>query len=92
MRGIDEGVPVAEDVAAAQDQRLGPGERAADAVARFGGPWGFIGLFAGAIVVWMALNVVVLAQAFDPYPFILLNLGLSCLAAVQAPIIMMSQR
>jgi len=69
------------------------GERAADVVADFGGSWHFIGLFALVLVVWMAFNVWAVANAiFDPYPFILLNLVLSCLAAVQAPIIMMSQK
>src|SRR6185295_19348635 len=67
------------------------GARAADAVARFGGSWAFIGLFALTMVVWVGLNTWVLArrdQAFDPYPYILLNLFLSMLAAIQAPIIL----
>jgi uncharacterized membrane protein len=68
------------------------GERAADRVASFGGSWTFIGVFAAVLIVWMAVNVAMTARAFDPYPFILLNLVLSCLAAVQAPIIMMSQK
>lgn len=69
------------------------GERAADAVASFGGSWTFIGLFAAVLVGWIALNISrVLGQPFDPYPFILLNLLLSCVAAMQAPVIMMSQR
>jgi uncharacterized membrane protein len=68
------------------------GERMADAVARFGGSWLFILSFLGFLVLWMALNVLrVLGFGFDPYPFILLNLMLSCIAAIQAPIIMMSQ-
>ena len=66
------------------------GERVADRVAAVGGSWGFIIGFALFLVAWMALNVV-LARSFDPYPFILLNLVLSCVAAMQAPIIMMSQ-
>lgn len=90
--GIVEGVPVSEDVAGAARERLTAGQHAADAVARFGGSWRFIGVFGGVIAAWMAINVAVLARAFDPYPFILLNLALSCLAAIQAPIIMMSQR
>jgi uncharacterized membrane protein len=62
-------------------------------VADFGGSWNFIGLFALVLVVWMAFNVWVASRAvFDPYPFILLNLVLSCVAALQAPIIMMSQK
>jgi uncharacterized membrane protein len=67
------------------------GQRAADHLARFGGSWVFLMTFAGAMAGWIALNVLKGSRAFDPYPFILLNLMLSCLAAVQAPIIMMSQ-
>ena len=68
------------------------GERVADQVAQFGGSWRFIGLFGGILVVWMIINAWVLAShPFDPYPFILLNLVLSTLAALQAPVIMMSQ-
>jgi uncharacterized membrane protein len=66
------------------------GDRIADRVAAFGGSWPFILLAIGAIGVWLTINVVT-AKAFDPYPFILLNLVLSCLAALQAPFIMMSQ-
>jgi uncharacterized membrane protein len=69
------------------------GERTADRVASFGGSWTFILFFMGVLFSWMALNVSGLfAEPFDPYPFILLNLVLSCLAALQAPVIMMSQR
>ena len=68
------------------------GQRAADRIARFAGSWRFIGLFTMVLVVWMAGNTWVLAhRSFDPYPYILLNLVLSCLAAVQAPMIMMAQ-
>ncbi|OGX86719.1 DUF1003 domain-containing protein [Hymenobacter glacialis] len=68
------------------------GQRWADRIARFGGSWAFILLFFGVIMGWIGLNVVLLqAPSFDPYPFILLNLLLSCLAALQAPVIMMSQ-
>lgn len=68
------------------------GERVADHVAAFGGSWTFILSFLGVLVVWIVLNAVVLAaRPFDPYPFILLNLVLSCVAAIQAPVIMMSQ-
>lgn len=66
------------------------GERVADRVASFGGSWRFIGLFALIIVLWLIANSRARAP-YDPYPFILLNLVLSCLAALQAPIIMMSQ-
>ncbi|MFA5122646.1 DUF1003 domain-containing protein [Zavarzinia sp.] len=69
------------------------GDRVADRVAAFGGSWGFILSFCVVLVVWMAFNVVVAtAEQFDPYPFILLNLLLSTVAAFQAPVIMMSQR
>jgi uncharacterized membrane protein len=70
------------------------GARAADAVARFGGSWVFIALFAVTMMVWVVLNSWVLVKhdkPFDPYPYILLNLFLSMLAAIQAPIILMSQ-
>ena len=68
------------------------GQRWADRIAAFGGSWRFLSLFAGVLVVWMAINVIAFGnRGFDPYPFILLNLVLSCLAAVQAPVIMMSQ-
>lgn len=69
------------------------GERLADVIADFGGSWGFISFFGAVLFVWIALNVAGLfAVPFDPYPFILLNLVLSCLAAIQAPLIMMSQK
>ena len=72
----------------------GRGERAADAVASFGGSWTFVGLFAGAMVAWVGLNAFLLmnrGSTFDPFPYILLNLFLSMLAAIQAPVILMSQ-
>ena len=85
--------PVAEDVEAAFDQQRSFGARAADLVASFGGSWTFILLFLLVLVIWMAINASrFLGANFDPYPFILLNLVLSCVAAIQAPIIMMSQR
>lgn len=67
------------------------GERLADSVARFGGSWSFIMLFALVLVIYSAANVILGGSAWDPYPFILLNLFLSMLAAIQAPVIMMSQ-
>jgi uncharacterized membrane protein len=67
------------------------GERIADEVARFGGSWAFIIMFGAAIVVYAGLNSTLGGSAWDPYPFILLNLFLSMLAAIQAPVIMMSQ-
>jgi len=74
------------------DSRLTLGQRIADRVAEFGGSWKFIITFAAVLVAWIAVNTVtLLRQPFDPYPYILLNLVLSCLAALQAPVIMMSQ-
>lgn len=67
------------------------GQRAADRIAKFAGSWAFIFSFVGVLVTWMVLNVLLAVHAFDPYPFILLNLVLSCVAAIQAPLIMMSQ-
>ncbi|MBO0939304.1 DUF1003 domain-containing protein [Fibrella sp. HMF5335] len=74
------------------EHELTLGEHIADRVAAFGGSWIFIGIFFTFLVVWMATNAFTFRErGFDPYPFILLNLILSCLAAIQAPIIMMSQ-
>lgn len=67
------------------------GQKAADAVAKFAGSWAFIFSFVAVMVIWMIVNVVLSTKAFDAYPFVLLNLVLSCIAAVQAPLIMMSQ-
>lgn len=67
------------------------GQRAADTIAKFAGSWAFIFSFVGVLVVWMVVNIIMATKAFDPYPFILLNLVLSCVAAIQAPLIMMSQ-
>jgi len=68
------------------------GQRVADRVAKFGGSWPFIFIFSGVLLAWMGVNTWLLAHhPFDPYPFILLNLVLSALAAIQAPVIMMSQ-
>ena len=67
------------------------GDRLADRVAAVGGSWGFIIAFGVVLVGWMGLNLALMSRAFDPYPFIFLNLMLSTLAAIQAPVIMMSQ-
>lgn len=67
------------------------GQRAADTIAKFAGSWALIFSFAGVLVLWMVINAILATKAFDPYPFILLNLVLSCVAAIQAPLIMMSQ-
>ena len=74
-----------------REEKITFGQKAADAVARFAGSWTFIFSFIAVMVVWMVINVLLAAKAFDAYPFILLNLVLSCIAAVQAPLIMMSQ-
>lgn len=93
VASLEAGVTLAENVDAAYEGRRGVGERAADTLAALGGSWGFILTFGAILVVWMALNVSgALFRPFDPYPFILLNLALSTLAALQAPVIMMSQR
>lgn len=67
------------------------GQRAADAIAKFAGSWAFIFSFIAVLILWMVINIIMVSKAFDPYPFILLNLVLSCVAAIQAPLIMMSQ-
>jgi uncharacterized membrane protein len=73
-------------------ERLTLGQKMADKIASFGGSWTFIITFFGFILLWLCVNIWLLAaKPFDPYPFILLNLILSCLASIQAPIIMMSQ-
>lgn len=72
-------------------ERYTVGQRAADAIAKFAGSWAFIFSFSAVLVLWMILNILLAVKAFDPYPFILLNLVLSCVAAIQAPLIMMSQ-
>lgn len=81
---------VSRNVLEEQEERLTFGQRVADRVAAFGGSWPFIALFIASLGIWMAINVVNLAQ-FDPYPFILLNLALAIVTALQAPMIMMSQ-
>ena len=73
------------------EETLTFGNRLSDSVARFGGSWSFIISFGVVLVLWVAVNVALYAKAWDPYPFILLNLFLSMIAALQAPIIMMSQ-
>jgi uncharacterized membrane protein len=85
---------IARNTTADFDAPSTTGQRAADAVAAFGGSWTFVGLFAFAMVAWVGVNVALLVRqghTFDPYPFILLNLFLSMLAAIQAPVILMSQ-
>lgn len=92
VRGLREQELMSRNVNEQFDQELTFGERVADIVANFGGSWWFISSFALVCILWMAINAVLLTQPFDPFPFILLNLALSCLAAIQAPLILMSQR
>jgi uncharacterized membrane protein len=84
---------LAENIEAEFAEQRTFGERLSDQLASFGGSWTFITLFGVVLLVWMGFNLVAAGRSdFDPYPFILLNLVLSCLAAIQAPIIMMSQK
>lgn len=83
--------PIAVDVEKEEQENLKFGDKVADKLSEIAGSWGFIIGFTGFLVFWIVLNTVILKDAIDEYPFILLNLLLSCLAAIQAPIIMMSQ-
>ena len=91
---LAERIHIARNVAQDFSEQLTFGQRLADKVATFGGSWTFISIFAVVLVIWVLLNSFVLIryrESFDPYPYILLNLFLSMLAAIQAPIILMSQ-
>jgi len=92
VKAIHENRILSENIEPDSEEILTTGQKIADKIAVFGGSWTFILAFFSFIVLWMIVNMVLLAaRPFDPYPFILLNLILSCLAAIQAPIIMMSQ-
>jgi uncharacterized membrane protein len=92
MNAIANNSILSENISDVSIEKLSFGQKLADKVAEFGGSWAFIVTFFSFMFLWIAGNVVFLAHhPFDPYPFILLNLILSCLAAIQAPIIMMSQ-
>lgn len=92
VRSLADHETLAENIEAEFEVQRTLGERLSDQLASFGGSWTFIVIFFAVLVVWMGFNVLALERnIFDPYPFILLNLVLSCLAAIQAPIIMMSQ-
>jgi uncharacterized membrane protein len=92
LRKAHERKIISTDVNAAFSAKASLGERLADGIARVGGSWSFIVSFLLFLVVWTLINTIILAtRAFDPYPFIFLNLVLSMIAAIQAPIIMMSQ-
>ena len=93
-RHVAERKHIARDVSGVREPSADRGQRAADAVASFGGSWTFVGLFVAVMLLWVGVNAVVLlthGRTFDPYPYILLNLFLSMLAAIQAPVILMSQ-
>ena len=93
ISSLESGSVLANDISQRATEALSFGDRAADRVAALGGSWGFILSFGVFIVLWMVLNVTAWwFKTFDAYPFILLNLLLSCVAAFQAPVIMMSQR
>lgn len=83
--------PIAIDVDKQEDKTLTTGEKLADKLSEFAGSWRFIIGFSIFIIIWIIINGMIMKKASDPYPFVLLNLVLSCLASLQAPIIMMSQ-
>ena len=83
--------PLSIDIDKQEEAKMTKGDYIADRVSEIAGSWGFIIGFTGFLLFWIVLNGIVLLNPMDPYPFILLNLVLSCLAALQAPIIMMSQ-
>ena len=92
IRSVKENELLSKNINTEFEQKLTFGERLADKIADFGGSWNFIVIFGGVLLLWVAINSMILIwRPFDPYPFILLNLVLSCLAAVQAPVILMSQ-
>lgn len=92
LKSISENEVMTTNIEPEIERRLSFGERVADSIAEFGGSWTFIICFFTFILGWMLCNIFLLSKdPFDVYPFILLNLILSCLAAIQAPIIMMSQ-
>lgn len=92
MQAIKNNSILSENIEPEIGSKLTTGQKLADKIAQFGGSWIFIIVFFSFLILWMVVNVWLLfSKPFDPYPFILLNLILSCLAAIQAPIIMMSQ-
>jgi uncharacterized membrane protein len=92
MEAIRNNSVLSENIEEAIEENFTLGQRLADKIATFGGSWTFIIIFFVFILAWMGINIwILVTKSFDPFPFILLNLILSCLAAIQAPIIMMSQ-
>lgn len=92
MDAIKNNSILSENIQDEKNEKLTLGQRLTDKIAIFGGSWSFIIAFFGFILIWILINIwVLITKPFDPFPFILLNLILSCLASIQAPIIMMSQ-
>ena len=92
IRSVKENELLSKNINTEFEQKLTFGGRLADKISDFGGSWNFIVIFGGVLLLWVAVNSMILIwRPFDPYPFIFLNLVLSCLAAVQAPVILMSQ-
>jgi uncharacterized membrane protein len=92
VKSLQEQELLSQNINIEYDRQLTLGERLADKIADFGGSWRFISIFLGMLFLWVILNsIVFIWKPFDPYPYIFLNLILSCLAAIQAPVIMMSQ-
>jgi len=92
IQSLEQHEILSADISKQFERKLTFGERLSDHIAEFGGSWKFLIMFGAVLIGWIVLNALLLLnRGFDPYPFILLNLILSCLAAVQAPIIMMSQ-
>ncbi len=92
LRAIKNNAVLSENIEPVIDAKRTAGQKLADKIAEFGGSWTFIIVFFSFLMLWMIINILFLSnKGFDPYPFILLNLILSCIAAIQAPIIMMSQ-
>jgi uncharacterized membrane protein len=92
MRSLREQELLSRNINIEFDQKLTLGQRLSDKLADYAGSWGFIIAFVSVLILWIIVNSVILVwRPFDPYPFILLNLVLSCLAAIQAPVILMSQ-
>lgn len=92
VKTIKANTTITDKLKPSTERKLTIGQKTADGIAKFGGSWPFIFIFISILVIWIIANsIMIFFKPFDPYPYILLNLALSCLAAIQAPIIMMSQ-
>src|SRR5882672_8400157 len=91
IKALHENATISDNIDQVFDDKLTFGQRVADKIASFGGSWIFILTFLALLFLWIGVNLYMLTRPFDPFPFILLNLILSCIAALQAPVIMMSQ-